>query len=611
MSIQHRTRRQFAGGAVLACILFGCLLMTLLVPLFWGTGLAQDPLPEPTPQAEPAEPAEQPGASAPKKTGVLAESVAMVDECFATAGVCEFCHSNTAQSEALRDSDHRAVSPFDLWRSSMMANATRDPLWRAAVSAEVAANPKNKEFIEAKCLRCHAPMASVERQHAIETIGMDVLYKEGAKHQQLALDGVSCAACHQIDPKKLGTAESFSGGFDIFPGKKIYGPHKEPFPNPMTNFSGGFAPTYSDHVSDSSLCGSCHTLFTRAMKPDGTITDVEFPEQTPYLEWRNSVFNDEISEPGPQARSCQDCHMPRIDDDGVPIKTRIARTPNGRDFGGLPPRDHFSRHLFVGGNTLIPAILRDNREALGVTVPAYAFDATIEAARAQLRERTAKVEIVELKREPGKLSVGVSVQNLAGHKLPSGHPTRRSWLRVVVTNSRGDVLFQSGAHDADGRLVDGAGKLLPSELRGGSYEPHRPLIQSADQVQIYEAVLADLECEVTYSLMRAASYIKDNRLLPLGWRSDHPDAASTAPRGVLADKDFVGGSDVTRYEIPLKTRWRVNVEVTFLHQVLGARFAQELLQWDTAPVREFADYYKRADKTPDVMGQVAQEVPPL
>ena len=76
----------------------------------------------------------------------------------------------------MRDETGESVAPFDLWRASMMANSARDPIWRAMVSTEVAATPSRKAEIGAKCTRCHAPMASVEKSHAENTLALAELY---------------------------------------------------------------------------------------------------------------------------------------------------------------------------------------------------------------------------------------------------------------------------------------------------------------------------------------------------------------------------------------------------------------------------------------------------
>ena len=51
---------------------------------------------------------------------------------FSGSGVCAFCHSR------LSDEAGNDVSNDAHWRSTMMANAAKDPLWQAKISAEVA-----------------------------------------------------------------------------------------------------------------------------------------------------------------------------------------------------------------------------------------------------------------------------------------------------------------------------------------------------------------------------------------------------------------------------------------------------------------------------------------
>ncbi|MCK7524195.1 MAG: hypothetical protein MZV64_44465 [Ignavibacteriales bacterium] len=50
------------------------------------------------------------------------------------------------------------VSPITYWRSTMMGNASKDPLWRAMVAEEVSNFPQHQELIESTCLKCHSPM---------------------------------------------------------------------------------------------------------------------------------------------------------------------------------------------------------------------------------------------------------------------------------------------------------------------------------------------------------------------------------------------------------------------------------------------------------------------
>lgn len=86
-----------------------------------------------------------------------------------------------------------------------------------------------------------------------------------------------------------------------------------------------------------------------------------------------------------------------------------------------------------------------------------------------------------------------------------------------------------------------------------------------DQVQVYETVMADMAGEVTHLPLRAARYLKDNRILPRGWSATHPDAALTTPTGVTGDADFRAGEDVTRFALTT-TGWvpaRVEAELLF------------------------------------------------
>ena len=53
------------------------------------------------------------------------------------------------------------------------------------------------------------------------------------------------------------------------------------------------------------------------------------------------------------------------------------------------------------------------------------------------------------------------------------------------------------------------------------FEPHYETITSPDQVQIYEPIMLKQATEaVTYTLLRAYEYAKDNRLLPAGFDKD-------------------------------------------------------------------------------------------
>ncbi|MBX7082201.1 MAG: cytochrome c family protein [Nannocystaceae bacterium] len=516
---------------------------------------------------------------------------------FATASVCASCHANADGASAMRTAAGEAVGAYDLWQGTMMANAARDPVWWAAVRAEVAATPSAAAAIEAKCTRCHAPMAAI-RTDLWDDVGLSLAaLADDGDRGQLGLDGVACAACHQIGTGDLGTAASESGHPEITTNGTIYGPHAAPFAMPMMHFT-GFTPVEAPHMDTSAVCSSCHTLDTDALDEGGAPTGAHYAEQSTYLEWRNSQYTTEGDDVAAAARSCQSCHMASYDADGNAIVTRIARNPNGGDFGMISARSPYHQHAFVGGNAWVPALLRDFADELRPRGTAAGFDAAIAWVVDQLAHGTARVTIDGATRQGDVLRIPVVVRNDAGHKFPSGYPARRAWLRVVVRDAEDAVVFRSGASDAQGRLLDQAGAVLPFEQLGGGFEPHHRVIDDGDAVQIYEVIMADGAGDPTFRLLRADHDAKDNRLLPAGWRSDGEALDRIAPVLGVADDDFVGGADTVRYDVAAPAaHGPYAVEVTLMYQPLSARHLAELLAHDAEEIRALEGMLAALDRS--------------
>ncbi len=541
---------------------------------------------------------------------ILPNAADILSKRFATGKVCAMCHSTAPTASALHDAQKRPIGPHDLWQSTMMAHSTADPLWRAVIAAEVAAHPSRQAEIETKCLRCHAPMASVEAGLTDTTPSRERFLTGNSTLAQLAADGVSCTVCHQLLADGLGAEETFSGHFQVGTQHRIYGPHARPFMMPMYRHT-GFTPTEGQHVRESELCASCHTLFTDALAADGSATGHTLLEQGPYVEWQNSQFNPAAGDGDQHAASCQDCHVPTTDEEGQSIQTRIARNPHGWDFPPVRPRSPFGRHIFVGGNTLVPSILRAQHAAGGADKIAAQFDRTIAANRTFLQQQTAQIEITSATVEDQQLKVAVSVKNLAGHKLPTAYPSRRVWIRFTVEDADGKLVCASGRFDDRGRLLDGQGSVLPSEQLGGPTLPHFSTITTGNQVQVYESIMQDADGQATYSLLRGAKYRKDNRLLPLGWRRDHKRGQLTAPVATDGDADFVAGRDVTHYVIDgLDGRGPFSIKASLFYQVLGSRYATELLAHDIPEMREFAKLFAAADPRPELLADAETTVEP-
>ncbi|MCU1383329.1 MAG: hypothetical protein JWL71_2026 [Acidobacteria bacterium] len=489
---------------------------------------------------------------------------------FQTSDRCVACHNG------LTTASGEDISIGNDWRTTMMANSSRDPYWQASVRRESIDHPSAKSAIEDECSICHMPITrySAKLGGRRGEVFSHLPFARDEKEGRQAADGVSCSVCHQISPARLGTRESFNGGFVIAPPvtadeRPEYGPFQIEAGHTriMRTSSEGYRPTQSDHIRQSEICATCHTLMTEALGPDGKPAG-RLPEQVPYQEWLHSEFK--------ASRSCQSCHMPAV---GEPVAvTRV--------FG--VPRDGVSRHTFVGANFFMQRMLNRYRDALDVTAPPQELATAADRTGLYLGSQAATVAIEELRVEAGRLRLAVAIENLGGHKLPTAYPSRRAWLHVVVRDGSGRPIFESGAVNPDGSICGN-----DNDADAAAFEPHYTEITAADQVQIYESVIADTSGAVTTGLLTGVRYIKDNRLLPRGFdkRTAEPDIAVQG--GALDDPDFLGGSDRVRYAIALAgAQGPFVVDAELLYQPIGYRWATNLKAYGgAAEPQRFTTYY--------------------
>jgi len=493
-----------------------------------------------------------------------------VPQFFHTSDQCIACHNN------LTGPDGEDVSIGFNWRSSMMGNAARDPYWMAGVRRESIDHPAAVDVIEDKCTVCHLPIARTtavymgEKPRAFDnfpTLG------EGGPHSEVAIDGVSCNVCHQILNENLGTPEGFTGGYVIdlttpMGERKVIGPFDVDAGRARVMASASeFHPEKADYIQSAEFCANCHTLFTHAIDADGNDAGV-LPEQTPYLEWKESAYVG--------VRSCQSCHMPEVE--GEVSVTSVL--PN--------PRENVNRHVFRGGNFLMPRILNKYRAQMRVTALPQELEATARSAEENLANYAAAVTVSRLAVEDGTLNVDVAVSNLAGHKLPSAYPSRRAWLHVTITDGSGHTLLESGAFQPDGFIVGN-----DNDLDAASFEPHYNLISTSEQVPIYEDIMVDYAGKVTTGLLYGAKYIKDNRLLPMGFNKATASADVAVHGAAEGDADFIGGSDVVRYSVGVGSAqgpFRATVE--FWYQPIGFRWAMNLGDYESEESAQFLEMYR-------------------
>ena len=490
---------------------------------------------------------------------------------FQTSDRCIACH-NELTTAAGRD-----VSIGFNWRASMMANSSRDPYWQASVRRETIDHPREISHIEDECSVCHMPIARYEAKlqgklgHVFAHLPLD-----DPKLDRPAADGVSCSVCHQISAQKLGTRESFNGGFVVEPPnspntRREYGPFRLDAGQTriMQTSTGGYQPTENtDHIRKSELCATCHTLYTKAFGPDGQVVG-SLPEQVPYQEWLNSEFYK-------KNQTCQDCHMPV-----VPEPVAITRV-----FG--VPREGMKQHVFVAANFFMQQMLNRYRADLNVEALPQELTAAVEDTLVFLRQKSARLSIENVKTEASRLQADIVVENLGGHKLPTAYPSRRAWLHVAVRDRNDRIVFESGALRPDASIAGNDNDADPRR-----FEPHYSEITSSDQVQIYEDILGDLQGAVTTGLLTGVRYLKDNRLLPHGFDKQSPDKDIAVIGGAAADADFVGGSDRVRYSINVgQAAPPFRIEVELWYQPIGYRWANNLKPYHAAgEPRRFTGYF--------------------
>jgi hypothetical protein len=245
------------------------------------------------------------------------------------------------------------------------------------------------------------------------------------------------------------------------------------------------------------------------------------------------------------------------------------------------PRPELNRHDFLGGNFLVPAMLK----RLAVALPALPqdLDRAVERGRAFVGGQAAKLVIGEVQVKEAVLETQIAVENQAGHKLPTAYPSRRAWLHITVKDAGGKLVFESGAIGADGKIAGNDNDDDPAR-----FEPHHLAIEKPGQIQIYEAILGDSQGRVTTGLLQATQYLKDNRILPAGFDKRKASADVAVHGEARTDEDFADGSDRVRLRIPVGQGGSpFKVEAELLYQPIGYRWAENLRAVDAPEPRVF------------------------
>lgn len=504
-----------------------------------------------------------------------------INRWFATAGTCDGCHGSDPQGQALVTPGMEDVNPIDDWVSTMMANSARDPFWRAQVSHEVITNPMHQVALEDKCTSCHAPMGRYS--HYWES-GQPTYSIAQMTTDTFGLDGVSCLACHA---QSTGSTIEFSGAINFDTTRQIYGQYPGPTTGPMA-ITIGFDVAYGPHIQESERCASCHTLVTQSVDLNGNFTGKSFFEQSTYHEWLNSSYPMMGSE-------CRTCHIPEINENVI----------ISSNYTGLSPRRPYGKHHFQGANVFMLRMMREYRDSLDIAADTVSFDSTISRTERMLRQQTLEMQLTEAYRTADTVAFDLELTNLAGHKFPSGYPSRRAIVEFVVRDRNGDTLFASGVTGADYEVIG----------QDAGYEPHYNTINDPGQAQIYEFIMGDANGNVTTTLERADTLLKDNRLVPLGFTTTHSVYDTTLMGGaVLSDPDFNldgtvegSGADVVHYRIPM-AGYTDSLVITarVWYQTVRPGWLDEMFANTSTEIDRFKSWFQQSDRSNVLVGEIVR-----
>ena len=468
---------------------------------------------------------------------------AKIDYAFFGASNCKHCHART-------DAKNGPADPYFSWSGGMMAQAARDPVFRAALAIANQDIPDVGDF----CIRCHSLRGWLAGRSSVT---------DGSALEREDLHGVSCSVCHRlIDPRSvearkvaclLPPGDASETGLHEGNGMVVVDPEdvaRGPYPDP-----GGIKPHHlrlqSPYQASSRLCGNCHNVSNPTLahdvtnQPPHTFGHIE----RTYSEWALSDFAR-----GEQPRTCQSCHFPRVAGGGQAVYY---------DADGVQlHRDYFVEHGATGGSTWV----QDAIYLLwkGKDLDRAALEAGKERARAFLK--TAAALGLELSGGQGRLTI----TNLTGHKLPTGYPEgRRMWINVRFLDRNAKLLGELGRYGDKPDTLENQPVTVPTLLdtdRTRVYECQPGLSQ--EQAQKYKTAPGP-----SFHFVLNDRTVKDNRIPPRGFTRAAFASHVAAPVGA----DYADGQywDTFEFALPAGTE---QVEARLQYQSVSWEYLKFLVE---------------------------------
>ena len=498
---------------------------------------------------------------------------------------CAICHAHFDKFDPPLNVEGE---PFRNWAGSMMAQASRDPIFYAALTV---AN-QDSLFGGDLCLRCHSPSAWLG--------GRSVPTDGSAFDQPVDFEGVTCHFCHRLVNPQFVPGESPKEDLPILEALQIEGllpdqpgtaryvidpvdvrrgpfdPDQLPY-NPHPPLPGGDPPPIieSPFHTQSDLCATCHDvsnpIFTRAKDgsyvpnmldaPHPTMNKYDmFPIERTYSEWQQSQFaNGGVVIPDGRfggnlpddtpLESCQDCHMPDQQSHGCRlVKQGFNEYPN------MP------QHAFNGGNTWVLLAVRNlfSDSETGLT------DEIVDAALTRVANMLHGASDLQLTVQGDALNVRII--NFTGHKLPTGYAEgRRMWINVKFFDEADQLIQEHGAYD------------------------FQTAILNTDDTKVYQArfgldetmaALTGLPVGESHHFALSNVVLLDNRIPPIGFTNAAFELVQAEPVGYTYADDQHW--DDTQFPLP---KGAAQAVVTLYYQTTSKEYIEFLLNENTTDDR--------------------------
>ena len=504
---------------------------------------------------------------------------------FVSSDNCAGCHASYANNDP-------KFFPWNTWAGSMMANATRDPVFWAALDVANHDQPGVGDY----CLRCHTPSGwyggRVVKAGSGTVDGSNGCMLQGDYTSSDAGDysGESCHFCHRLMNQGPQGQAAYDDNANVWLDDGDCGGVGQPCRRGPYTYAIGDAVSapphpwaYSTYHQQSEICGVCHNVTTpdtsagplrTLIGAGGVDSGIPFPIERTFSEWKQSDFGDLIfrdrlgdgvaSTPALiRGEQCQGCHMPTTSDPGAYACTLADA---GSRSGNL------ATHRFVGGNTWVPSILSGQYGDALFRTSAYAqtiLDAQqmlLAAARVDLAPGAFVAPTASI---PGSLALSVRVTNLSGHKLPSGYSEgRRVWLNVQVRDANSALIGESAAYDASTGV-------LTTDAQARVYEVLQGIWESTGGGSCRTAVAG--AAQFHFALNNCIA--KDNRIPPLGFAGgSDPETMPVAYVYPSAGAARLVNYDDLAYSfsVPAATPLPLRVSATLFYQTSSKEYIEFL-----------------------------------